>query len=135
VPMVHLFREVSDFFGFWNQEPNHDVNAQIAAEGSILQLLPNPCIAALREFLANPSNASLPNIKPIPALYEALRYEYFEQGRFYEDTLEVCNWLAKRADEVLSVVIQHKDDPLDECFQSANDWRKVCTYTSIVTGK
>ena len=82
----------------------------------------------MNEFLAGPSDATLSNLKSIPALYEALRYEYLERGSFGEDTLQVCFWLAKRAGEVIASLVQHKCSPLDERPQMASDWRKVRTY-------
>ena len=84
----------------------------------------------------DPSDKTLPNLKAIPALYEALRYEFFEQeGGFCEDTLGVCDWLAKRAGEVLGLVIQHTAESPDVSSRSANDWRKVRTDILIMASQ
>jgi len=49
----------------------------------------------------------------------------------------VCDWLAKRAEEVLGLVIQHKTDtlPVDGSSWSTNDWRKVRTIIEIMVVK
>jgi hypothetical protein len=58
-----------------------------------------------------------------------------EQGEgFCDDTLRVCAWLAKRAEEVLGLVIQHKTNTLDGSSRLANDWRKVRTIIGIMDG-
>jgi hypothetical protein len=92
----------------------------------ILQFLPNPGIVALKDFLNDPSMQTLPNLKSVPALYDALCYELLErEGSVSEDTLELCKWLIKRAEEVLGWVIQHKVDAVEGFSTQTNDWLKV----------
>ena len=127
--LIHLFREVREF-GSCVQILLLTI-LQIAAEGSILQFIPNTSILPLKDFLADPSEVTLPNTKSIPALYETLRYEFSQGGGFCEDTLGVCHWLVERAEEVLALLLQHKSNPLDErrdLSRLENDWRKVTTF-------
>jgi hypothetical protein len=127
--LIHLFREVREF-GSCVQILLLTI-LQIAAEGSILQFIPNTSVLPLKDFLADPSEVTLPNTKSIPALYETLRYEFSQGGGFCEDTLGVCHWLVERAEEVLALLLQHKSNPLDErrdLSRLENDWRKVTTF-------
>ncbi|KAJ3504073.1 hypothetical protein NLJ89_g8132 [Agrocybe chaxingu] len=98
---------------------------EIAAEESILQMIPNPCLIGLKKFNTRPTQEDLVHLKSIPSIYYALRYEWWNQGCFSTALLSVCGWLARRADDVLTQLIQHKAPGLDGAPRDDYDWRQT----------
>ena len=91
----------------------------------MLQLVPNPSIPPLLAFCADPSPATLLMLKQIPAVYEAVQYDYSEHTHFGTDIIGVCLWLARRAEGVLNSLIQHDSPSPDGLSRPVEDWRTV----------
>jgi hypothetical protein len=106
-------------------------STKIAAEESLLQMIPNPAIQAIQAFNENPTAETLQALKTIPSLYRALRLEAWQvegNPKFSAELLGTCLWLQQRAEIVLKSLIQHSADPPDGFVRAEDDWFKVIIY-------
>ncbi|EAU92068.2 hypothetical protein CC1G_06055 [Coprinopsis cinerea okayama7 len=87
---------------------------QIAAEESVLQLINNSSLNALRSFMANPTKETATQILGIPALYKLVQV--------HEDItslVPIMSWLMERASTVLSML--KVEDPLPDVQDAVGD--------------
>ncbi|KAJ6527192.1 hypothetical protein B0H19DRAFT_1196670 [Mycena capillaripes] len=104
---------------------------QIAAEESILQMMPLPAVLNLLRFCQSPSDATHSQLLEIPSLYNALKHEEASEGKYSAELMEVCNWLSARVTDVVSRLI-HKGQPLEKPgVEMENIWQTSGCYYSM----
>ncbi|KAJ7430295.1 hypothetical protein FB451DRAFT_1068751, partial [Mycena latifolia] len=110
-----------------------DLFLQIAAEESVLQMIPLPALVNLLAFLDKPSDKSWAHLLNIPALYNVLKYHRAsQQEKPYPDALlGTLKWLSDRAVDVISRLI--KAETVLEAPQEIHDdhWKESGCYYSM----
>ncbi|KAF6749294.1 hypothetical protein DFP72DRAFT_1073416 [Ephemerocybe angulata] len=101
---------------------------QIAAEESILQMVPPPSLTRLRDFIANPHPGRLTSLLPIPALFQLLRLR-----EKFEGLVPIMVWIADRASSVWHDITVD-DRPIPVILPTDGrqpDWRLTGTFYSL----
>ncbi|KAK7029660.1 hypothetical protein VNI00_014358 [Paramarasmius palmivorus] len=99
---------------------------QLAAEESAMQMVNESALEKLKGFVASPTEVSGSTLVDIPALLMLLEEEMRIMGSYTPELLEVCRWMMKRADEVLSALKANNLPPLPtlQCMEDGENWRQ-----------
>lgn len=99
---------------------------QIAAEESVLQMIPAPALSDLIRFQKDPTEKSRAHLLSIPAIYNVLKH-HETQGRSHypADLLGTIEWVIVRVIDVMSRLIT-PSSPLEPAQRIQEDpWQEV----------
>jgi hypothetical protein len=77
-------------------------SSQLAAEESVLQMMNRPALADLAQFNLSPTQEYASRLITIPTVYDMLQYELNVLGSCHPETLQICQWLEARGNDVLN---------------------------------
>ncbi|KDR73877.1 hypothetical protein GALMADRAFT_45477, partial [Galerina marginata CBS 339.88] len=105
---------------------------QISAEESALQMINQPSLKRLKEFIIQPTTENQSYLLHIPALYKVLAYEgsHSISGEISATIVAVCRWLYLRAETVRRLLLVHETEtPNPTIDVEGADWRMTgCFY-------
>ncbi|KAJ6525795.1 hypothetical protein DFH09DRAFT_861747, partial [Mycena vulgaris] len=99
---------------------------QMAAEESLLQMIPLPVLLKLMRFCQDPTENNVKQLLEIPAVYNVLRHEKSSAGEYSGNTMKTCNWLIARTTYVVSYLIDKGRKLETPGSMIQEQWQKVC---------
>ncbi|KAJ7283899.1 hypothetical protein C8J57DRAFT_1054321 [Mycena rebaudengoi] len=108
-----------------------DLLAQVAAEESVLQMIPVPALVHLMHFCDEPTDENRAELLCVPAIYSALKHEKITRGDYSEELLGTCRWMRDRAIEVVARLMR-PEAQLEGAEKVVEDpWRESGSYYSM----
>ena len=108
-----------------------NVDGEIAAEESALQMIIRPALHDLKRFFERPTNNNTEALNSIPAVYRVLKDELESYSGYSQAVLDVCRWMHARGSAVLQALIVHKGAPPDGLgLFPPGKWNKVRLISS-----
>jgi hypothetical protein len=104
--------------------------AQASAEESVLQMATRPALAALKDFIANPTPHRASALIETPTLYDLIQQEHRQHKGYPDSLISVCKWIYERGRSVLDELKVHTSPLVPQEKQSQGVWSKV-TFPSI----
>ncbi|KAK7043039.1 hypothetical protein VNI00_008777 [Paramarasmius palmivorus] len=96
---------------------------QLAAEESAMQMVNESALEKLRDFIASPTEENGSTLVDVPALLAILEGEMRLVGSYTPELLQVCQWMVRRATEVLTELKAGNLPPLPALQQpKEQDW-------------
>ncbi|KAJ7576475.1 hypothetical protein C8J56DRAFT_1062180 [Mycena floridula] len=88
-----------------------DFLLQLAADESILQMVPRPALHQLDEFNLDPRPENVGLLIGIPGFFNVLGLEMESKKRYKPGILKIGVWIAKRAQAILTEIMVHRGPP------------------------
>lgn len=95
---------------------------QLAAEESVLQMVPRRAALALREFIQSRTRFDVSKLVGIPAVLKVLE-EW--KGQYSSDLMDLLEWLCKRAENNLKEIIKYPAPQRVSVPAQQDNWERV----------
>ncbi|KII92992.1 hypothetical protein PLICRDRAFT_87458 [Plicaturopsis crispa FD-325 SS-3] len=107
---------------------------QLTAEESVLQMANRPALAALHDFLEEPSDLNASRLVGIPVIYNTLQYHQSNRQVYPPEFMSLCQWIYDRGQGVLNSLICYSSPPIlseESVSTVSEDWRKTGSHYGI----